>query len=319
MKVKIYLTLLIILLLTACSNVGTANQAEVVKTVPPRKEPTSKNTQLTYTPSIEASPCPFTLPEGFTEGENVDCGYLIVPEDRSNSDSPEIRLAVAVFHRLNSDSSENPVVYIEGGPGASALEPLQYTISKFNPLLQAHDVIFYDQRGVGFSQPSLDCPEHESYVKDTLTNQLRPEDTLPNLQQALTQCHQRLVDEGIQLEMYNTLQSAADLRDLRLALDIESWNLYGLSYGTRVALETARQHPEGIRSIILDSVVPPEADPIAEAPGNVSHALETFFDACRNNPECDAAFPNLENQFYALIEALDSQPVTIPVENLLTG
>jgi pimeloyl-ACP methyl ester carboxylesterase len=272
-----------------------------------------------YTPVFEPAECPFTLPQGFVEGEDVGCGFLQVPEDRSDPESTTIQLAAAIFRSPTVNEDSSPVIYIEGGPGVSALESLQFTIGKFAPLLQNHDLIFYDQRGVGFSQPALECPEHTSFAAESLEKHLTPEETRAQLMAVFAGCHQRLVEAGIDLSMYNTLQSAADLEDLRRALEIERWNLYSISYGTRVALETMRQYPDGIRSVILDSAVPPDADPIAEAPANVGYALETLFATCKSDIECDQAFPELEATLYDLAAKLDDQPIRVPVANLLTG
>lgn len=320
MKTNFYLALLLTLLLAACGNSASQQPAPVgaaeIPTATGIQQPAAEKP---YQPVFEPGECPFALPQGFTSGNNVTCGYLLVPEDRSAPGSDQIRLAVAIFHSLNPENDTAPVVYIEGGPGMGALEPLQYTISKFTPVLQNHDLIFYDQRGVGFSQPALDCPEHASYVEQALERHQTPEETVSQLMDVFDACYQRLVEEGINLSMYNTFQSASDLEDLRLALGFESWNLYSISYGTRLALETIRQFPDGIRSVILDSAVPPEADPIAEAPANVGTALDTFFAACRDNPDCNKAFPNLEPTLYALVADLNAQPIQVPVANLLTG
>ena len=71
---------------------------------------------------------------------------------------------------------------------------------------------------------------------------------------ATVACHDRLVDDGVALDSYNTAENAADIADLRVAMGIEEWDLYGVSYGTALALTVLRDHPEGVRSVVLDSV-----------------------------------------------------------------
>jgi pimeloyl-ACP methyl ester carboxylesterase len=89
----------------------------------------------------------------------VDCGYLIVPEDRDRSDSPTIRLHVAVAHSLGRDPEPDPLIYLSGGPGSFALQWLYGNLSNYSNILRKRDVVFFDPRGVGYSEPSLDCPE----------------------------------------------------------------------------------------------------------------------------------------------------------------
>jgi len=318
MKLKHTLIFILTLALIGCGG----KVAEQTATDSPPLQPASTlspQTGRADTATIEPVDCPFTLPQGFTEGENVSCGYLLVPEDRADQDSKTIRLAVATFSSANPEKAATPVVYIEGGPGASALEPLSLAIGKYMPLLQKHDVIFYDQRGVGLSEPALDCPAYTELGKLLLENDFSGDEILARTIAASAECRQYFGDQGIDLAMYNTHQSAADLEDLRLALGFDTWDIYSISYGTRVALETMRQYPEGIRSVVLDSPVPPEADPMAEAAQNAGQALDLFFSACRNHSSCGQSYPDLENTFFNTAAALDEQPIQLPISNLLTG
>src|SRR5256885_600345 len=93
----------------------------------------------------------------------------------------------------------------------------------------------------------------------------------------LAQCRDRLTGQGIDLARYDTAAAADDLDDVRRALDLTQWNVLGTSYGSRLALELMRRHPAGLRSVTLDSVWPPDADPIAEAGPNFMRALELMF------------------------------------------
>jgi pimeloyl-ACP methyl ester carboxylesterase len=90
-------------------------------------------------------------------------------------------------------------------------------------------------------------------------------------------CHDRLVGQGIDLSAYNTGENSADFADLRKVMGIAEWNVYGLSYGTDLALSLMRDHPEGIRSVIIDSVQPPSAASLAWAWTNASEAINTYF------------------------------------------
>jgi pimeloyl-ACP methyl ester carboxylesterase len=134
---------------------------------------------------------------------------------------------------------------------------------------------------------------------------------------AYTACRDRLRAEGIALDSYNSAESARDMDDLRQALGYEQWNLYGISYGTRLALTYLRDFPAAVRSVVLDSTYPPEADITAEVAPNAGRALDELFAACARHNECGTAYPNLERDFFATIERLDAAPATATVRDTL--
>jgi pimeloyl-ACP methyl ester carboxylesterase len=109
------------------------------------------------------------------------------------------------------------------------------------------------------------------------------------------------------------------VNDLRLALGYDQVNLWGGSYGTRLALEVMRRYPLGLRSVVLDSVYPPDVDLYAEAPANFSRALDRLFAACAANPICDQAYPNLRNDFFETVQRLDAPPVLREIQNPFSG
>ena len=116
-------------------------------------------------------------------------------------------------------------------------------------------------------------------------------------------CGDRFRSAGIDLSAYNTKENAADLADLRVALGIPSWNMYGVSYGTKLALVSLRDHPEGIRSMIVDSVSPPNFNIAKEWWSAPAESFKAIFAACRAQPACATAFPSLEADFFATVEA----------------
>ena len=109
------------------------------------------------------------------------------------------------------------------------------------------------------------------------------------------------------------------MRDLRLALGYEQINLWGGSYGTRLALTIMRDHPEGLRSVVLDSVYPPDVDLYLEAPANFERSLNLLFDRCAANPVCDENYPDLGTTFFDTVERLNAHPISSPITNTLTG
>ena len=252
------------------------------------------------------------------QGVIVQCGNLIVPENRTDPDSRMIELHVVVFGTSSRDPALDPLLYLAGGPGSSIVETSPYQLPLFQRFLAERDVIVFDQRGVGASQPVLDCPEDTKVVFDTLNQRLTDEEQKALHVEALRTCRERLVGEGVDLTGYDTAENAADVRDLRLQLGIQEWNLYGVSYGTRLAMATMRDHPEGIRSVILDSAFPLDVDFYASIVPNADRAFRTLFDECAASPTCSRAYPDLESKLYATAALLDAQPGRTSVFNPFT-
>lgn len=241
--------------------------------------------------------CPFYILPPEIEEETVDCGYLFVPEKRSDRNSPVIQLAVMIIYATGSDPYDEPIIYLEGGPGGSAIAGYEfwYTAS----LREDYTIILIDQRGTGFSLPSLNCyeaDETEDYVED---------------------CAERLRDDGIDLAAYNSDESANDIADLIQALELDSVNLYGVSYGTRLALTVMREHPEKLRSVILEAVYPPNAQGYDDQALNFWLALENIFSACEDDDYCADEYPNLEDTFFEAMDILNESPMEY--EDYATG
>lgn len=270
----------------------------------------------TYTPIFEEASCQFE-PIGDFEAQ---CGYLIVPEDRTQPDGNQIRLHVAIFPTLSDNPSPDPVIYLDGGPGGDALERIDFFFEDdFAPFLEERDFIMFDQRGTGFSEPGLACEEVSELTLETLDDDVTDEENTELTLTALEACRQRLMAEGINLAAYNSVENAADLNDLRIALGIDEWNLFGISYGTRLALVSMRNHPDGIRSVILDSAFPPQVNLTEEMPVNTSRAFNVLFENCQLSDECNAAYPDLESRFFALVDGLEAEPITIQVTDFFKG
>jgi len=314
-------------LLAACGEQPTATLSPPTET--PLPEPTpqpiaSPTAKLTLAPTaafVEA-PCPFDLPPGQKEGETVDCGYLTVPEDRTDAQSPTIRLAVAIFHPGESPEPE-PIIYLSGGPGGSALELIQYTFAQvFEPILAANrDLVVFDQRGVGRSEPALDCPGLRELGLELLDEEIDgmpvgEEEAINLVKEAALECRQDLA-ELAELSAYNTEASAADVEALRLALYNGPVNLWGTSYGTWLALEVMRRYPDGIRSVVLDSVYPPDKDLLAETPTNAARSIDLLFESCAADEACSTAFPDLEAVYLDTVERLNQEPARFQATNPL--
>ena len=266
----------------------------------------------TAVPRFETSDCPFTKPQGVS----VNCGYLVAPEVRAAPPSPAapvqktIRLAVAIFKSTSSTPAADPIVYLEGGPGGSPLRAYASQVDLyFGPFLAQRDLILVDQRGTGYSQPALDCPQLTQADVDALSLDLSAAESDQRSNAALFACRDQLTRAGVNLAAYNSAESAADFNDLRSLLGYKEWNLYGISYGTRLALTIERDFPAGLRSVVIDSVLPPQVDLIDTQPDNTIRAFNQLFDSCAADAACRAAYPNLRTVFFDTAKKLNQTPI----------
>lgn len=309
----IHLLLLLSLISAGCARTPeeTPQPNQVENTVPPTAVPTIEPTPTpSYIPTFETAACQFE----FTIEADIQCGTLIVPEDRTRPERM-IRLHVAIIASHSNSPAPDPVVYLNGGPGDHTLVAADYFVTQFKDILDQRDLILFDQRGVGFSEPALDCPETMAAIVAHIETDLEPAVELANYRIALADCYTRLMAQGVNLSAYNSAASAADLDDLRQALDYEAWNLLGVSYGTRLALTAMRDFGSTgtIRSVILDSVFPPQADARAVASANIDRAFNLMFARCAANEGCNSTFPDLKTRFYQLVDNLNEAPVTVIV------
>jgi pimeloyl-ACP methyl ester carboxylesterase len=235
-------------------------------------------------------------------GYNPECGYLVVPENRSRADSPSIRLHAAVFRNRSGVVVADPVVHLAGGPGSSSLDVARYMFAQgLDAIIDRRDFILFDQRGTGYSQPRLDCPERSAITGTLLERGLSAPGNDQIILDAFRRCRDRLVRQGIDLSAYHSAASAADLNDLRIALGYEKLNLYAVSYGTRLALTLMRDHPDAVRSAVLDSTYPLQVNLYTALAPNANRAFNVFF----------ASYPDLQATFYQLVDQLNANPVSV--------
>jgi pimeloyl-ACP methyl ester carboxylesterase len=255
-------------------------------------------TRVGPVPAFEKKECAFSATPG-----NIECGWLTVPESRNRPLGRTVRLNVVVARPANT-SGAPPVVFLSGGPGQSGA-PVRW-----NPglIATARDLIYFDQRGTGTSQPAL-CPEFSDDYSDT-RNSNAPENWGERMRPLIRRCVESLRAQGIDAETYNTTTSAQDVADLRRALGYEKWIVRGGSYGTRLAQEIMRTDPLGVHAAVM--IAPAPAGRQGEALEwrlSIQHTLERLFAACTADPACHTAFPDPEADFYALWESLNREPI----------
>jgi pimeloyl-ACP methyl ester carboxylesterase len=273
--------------------------------------------RLASEPVYTAAPCPDPNIPALGPSANLSpdftCGYLTVPENRANPDGRTIRVAVARAPATTATPRPDPIVYLTGGPGGTAfLDALQAVASGMNA---DREVIFVAQRGTYHSDPFLTCPEYDEYLNDSLSLHFSAPATGKLDEAAVRVCRDRLAQAGVDFAAYNSAENAADIAALRVALGIAEWNVYGVSYGTDLAQWLLRDHPEGIRSVVLDSVVPIDQSIIEEWWPAAALGYRAIFAACAAQPACASAYSDLEAEFTATVNRLDDEPLVVETKN----
>jgi len=245
---------------------------------------------------IEFRPCTLAAP-GMADTVAARCGTLTVPEappaagasttassartETASLAPAQIRLAIAWVQAGAKRPRPDPVVMLAGGPGQSALDSFPLAAGAFREILRHRDVLLIDQRGTGGSNP-LRCSREGDLER------LRAEDLgLADFRRLAAECAARL---DADLRHYTTSDAVRDLESVREALGLERWNLLGISYGTRLGLEYLRRHPQRVRTLVLDAVVPPQLALGAEHARNLETALDAQFARCADDPVCRERF-----------------------------
>ena len=248
----------------------------------------------------------------------IECGYVAVPLEHAKPDGPSIKLAVAILRATGATRDADPFVMLQGGPGGGTIETY-VTVMGANPLRATRDIVLFDQRGTGKSIPALKCPESIALTRATI-EQAQDHQTASRLSWEATQaCHDRLAREGVNLSAYDSLENAADIDSVRQALGYGKVNLYGVSYGTLLALHAMRREPRILRSVILDAVVTPQVNFVIEATRAENRALTELFAACAADARCAADYPALERAYLDQIERLSRTPARVRLVDPATG
>ncbi|MEO1654881.1 MAG: alpha/beta hydrolase, partial [Bacteroidota bacterium] len=203
--------------------------------------------------------------------------------------------------------------YLGGGPGSSAMPNAPWM--KYWKYLDERDFILFEQRGTTYAQPNLACPEWSKAWQKAQQLQLTNQQADSMLSIAARACKIRLEKEGIDLNAYRTTETAKDIIDLISVLGIKEYNILSLSYGTKIAQTLMRDHPEGIRSVVMDSPLPLEANYDLESIDNLLDAYSRCFDDCAADPNCHKSFPDLQKRFYEFLEETNTTPLEVAITN----
>lgn len=238
------------------------------------------------------------------------CGTVTVPEDRDRPGGRTIDVHVAVLPANTLSPRPDPLLILAGGPGQAASELATFA-ARLNEIRRTRDVVLVDQRGTGRSSP-LVC---EAYSEAGLEAALLETDPLPRAKA----CAAELAKAGVDASRYTTAAFVADLEAVREALGVPRWNLWGGSYGTRVALEYLRRHPERARTVTLDGVAPPGMIVSLDVWTSRERALEALFARCEATPACAAAMPDPSAALDGIARTLGTGGAEIAFADPATG
>ncbi len=235
------------------------------------------------------------------------CGGYRVRENRDQALSKELQLHVAVIPALRLKPAADPLFILSGGPGQAASDFYLSVAPAFARIRRDRDLVLVDQRGTGRSN-RMDCAlpdDSEFAVVDP-----------KRLQELARECRAQLPGDP---RYYTTSIAVRDLDDVRAALGYEKLNLYGISYGTRVAQHYMRRYPQRVRTATIDGAVPAEVALGPDVAIEAQLAIDSTLRRCARDAGCAREFPDVPAQFTALQERLRKQPVTISIPHPLTG
>lgn len=231
------------------------------------------------------------------------CAPFDVPENRADPHSRRINLKLAVIRSSAQVASKDMLVMLAGGPGQAATESWPGVAGALQPLTQHRHVVLLDQRGTGGSNP-LTCKDEDEGTEGGT------EDADPSAErqkQLIEHCLKQLEGRA-DPRFYTTTIAAQDLEDVRKALGSPTFDLVGVSYGTRMAQHYAMRYPSAVRSLVLDGVVPNELVLGQDFARNLDDALKAQFALCTANEACRKRFNDPYQTLYQLRDALRANP-----------
>jgi pimeloyl-ACP methyl ester carboxylesterase len=250
--------------------------------------------------------------------ENTECGWLTVPAQHSDPAGPTLELGVVILRANGESPQRDPLVMAQGGPGGSTIDSYA-SLMQGNILRRDRDIVLFDQRGTEHTRPALQCEELNQLSIDTAEQNLSYEEIDRLSMEAAQACRDRLAREGADLSAFDSVENAADVNALREALGYDQINFYGVSYGTLLGQHLLRDFPQILRSAVLDAVAPAEGSFINESGQTENRALTELFTACKADATCDAAYPNLEQRYFEMVDRLNAQPARAPIFDRESG
>ena len=262
---------------------------------------------------VTVAPCARPVAPSEIDGKTVICGTIEVPFDHRAPDGPKIDIAFNLYKAHSLSPQPDPVIYLHGGPGDGTVSRVARSIGFFEHLRGRRDIIAIDERGVDSSAPEMDCyTTLGDQLGDVVDARLQGLEMTVLEQDFISKCLVELDAKGIDISLINTEQNAMDVPAVMSALGYDSYNIYGISYGTKLTMEILRQDPPGIRSAVIDGNAPPWLPLYSMFWQSHSAPIQLSLAPCERDPVCAEAYPDITARTFALYETLAEAPVDGP-------
>ena len=239
----------------------------------------------------------------------AECARLWVPENPQQPNGRAIALSVVRVPAISRRKQPDPLFVLAGGPGQAAGSFYASVAGAFERILRERDIVLVDQRGTGASN-RLDCPEEEADLERSATTAAIAASTRA--------CLAKLAQRA-DVAWYTTSLAVQDLERVRAALGAARIDLYGASYGTRVAQQYLRRYPQHTRAVILDGVVPVGRAFGATAALDAEAALQDILARCARQGPCREAFGDPAGDYRTVRAALAQHVVPLRLADPATG
>lgn len=240
--------------------------------------------------------------------DGVRCGVFRVWENRDAAAGRTLDIHFLVIEALDHEARTNdPITFFNGGPGVRSIPPADEEIGmSYGPLRRTHDILLVDLRGIGLSG-ALRCDVPYPRGFESRFGTIFATDHIAACRDTLS----RRAD----LTRYTTPISVDDLEGLRRWLRYGPMNLFGGSYGSRVAQAYMRQYPGSVRTAILNGVTPVSEPGYVRTSPNLQRALDEVIAQCEAQAACAAAYPDLDGMVEAAFDRFDDGPVAVQLSD----
>lgn len=260
------------------------------------------------------------LDECFVETDptyEIDCGYVVVPEEHGVENNRTLRLGV-VRVKSTSATPGTPMFMGAGGPGGSIVDvaPVISAFAGLTSILEDRDLVLFAQRGTQFAEPFLGCPDLRYQAELTvLREELTGSERRFVLNGWIEDCYNRLLDEGVNFDAFDSFENAADINDIRQALGYETIVYYGLSYGTILGQHLLRDFPEIVEALIFDGSIGLSARAVWTDSNfqDDQFVQERLIADCLADEVCAANYPNVANGINESLAQVAEEPLRVPV------
>ncbi len=256
-----------------------------------------------------------TVPTGINwlpEGENVRAGAILVPENHDEPEGRQIQISYIVIKAKDSISAEYPMIFFSGGPGGNSLNQGMIGFLLEHLMRKNRDIILFDQRGIGYSSG---LPDMSFAAFDIMAKDADEKEELALTTSMILEYKKKCEELNISPEYYNSIQNAKDVGLLFKHLGYEKYNLFGGSYGTRIARIVQDMFPEYIHSSVLDSPSTLNSDFLLSRLDSYSLALDRIFEYCENDADCKSQYPRLKEDYFKAISILGQKPLAVVMKD----